>query len=444
MENFINGYPGDESGTRWNMSQTLGSEKAEFFFDRLLDYFLTEDDIRFIRECGATVVRLPLSYRHFESDSAPFKYLEKGFARLDKAIQWCTKNNLYVIIDLHAVQGWQNTDWHCDNPSRQTLFWTHKQFQDRFVALWQEFARRYASNPTVAGYNVMNEPVTNAPFGRFSSSYTPNWDVLNQIYRRVVNSIRAVDPITIIFLEGDYFSTLFSGLDQPFTENLVYTTHNYTASGFGPGAYPGTYQGVFWDRAKQEELFLSYEGTKFSRDNHVPLWVGEFGSVYNGPVNEKKYRLEALDDQISIFARHRVHWTTWTYKDVGVMGWLTLSAESEYLHTIKPALQAKYDLYSDFWMHWLPLTAVAKEVEKLADTIADTVPGLKMDHSANRTYLMQQTLSGYVGNLLQPHFAQCFQNMSENDIDRVLQSFALKNCKPNRGLLNILKKHLKS
>lgn len=126
MENFINGYPGDESGTRWVMAQTLGPAKAEFFFDRMLDYFFNEEDIRFIKSCGATVVRLPVNYRHFERDDAPFQYLQKGFARLDQAVEWCARHGVYVIIDLHAVQGWQNTDWHCDNPSRQTLFWNQK------------------------------------------------------------------------------------------------------------------------------------------------------------------------------------------------------------------------------------------------------------------------------------------------------------------------------
>jgi len=55
------------------------------------------------------------------------------------------------------------------------------------------------------------------------------------------------------------------------------------------------------------------------------------------------------------------------------MGWTTLSPESEYMRTIRPALQAKYDLYSDFWMKWLPLTPVAQDVEKLADKIGSTV-----------------------------------------------------------------------
>jgi aryl-phospho-beta-D-glucosidase BglC (GH1 family) len=442
MENFINGYPGDESGTRWTMAQVLGHAKAEFFFDRLLDYFFNEEDIRFIKECGATVVRLPVNYRHFEDDAAPFRYLEKGFTRLDKVIRWCTKHNLYVIIDLHAVQGWQNPDWHCDNPSRQTLFWTQKQFQDRFVALWEELARHYANNPTVAGYNVMNEPVTNAPYGRFGNIYHSNWESINNIYRRVVTAIRAIDPATIIFLEGDYFSTLFSGLDKPIAENLAYSSHNYTASGFGPGKYPGTYQDVYWDRNKQEEIFLKQEGTRYARSNNVPLWVGEFGSVFNGLAKEKQDRLQALDDQLEIFGQQQVHWTTWTYKDVGVMGWVTLPPETEYMRTIWPSLQAKYDLYSDFWMHWLPRTPVANDVEKLADKIEQAVVGFHIDRSANRRYLMQHTLSGYVGNFLQPHFAQCFKGMTENDIDRVLQSFAFNNCTPNKELVNVLKKHL--
>jgi hypothetical protein len=93
-------------------------------------------------------------------------------------------------------------------------------------------------------------------------------------------------------------------------------------------------------------------------------------------------------------------------------------------------------------MKWLPLTPVAQDVEKLADKIGSAVARFQIDGAANRTYLMQQTLSGYVGNLLQPYFANCFQGMTENDIDQVLQSFELKNCIPNNELVSVLKKHL--
>ena len=108
MEHFINGYPGDEHGLRATVAGVLGSQTAQFFFDRMLDYFWDEQDVAFLKRCGATVVRLPLNYRHFERDSNPFEYLDTGFARLDRALTWCAQHGIYAILDLHAVQGWQS------------------------------------------------------------------------------------------------------------------------------------------------------------------------------------------------------------------------------------------------------------------------------------------------------------------------------------------------
>src|SRR4051794_3976488 len=66
MENFIDAYPGSEHGLRATLAEVLGPGPAHFFFERLLDHFLTEADLAFIRQQGANVVRLPLNYRHFE------------------------------------------------------------------------------------------------------------------------------------------------------------------------------------------------------------------------------------------------------------------------------------------------------------------------------------------------------------------------------------------
>src|SRR5689334_11388769 len=86
MENFINGYPGSEHGVRAALVEALGASKAAFFFERLLDHMLAEADIEFLAKLGVNTVRLPFNYRHFESESAPFHYLEAGFARLTRAI----------------------------------------------------------------------------------------------------------------------------------------------------------------------------------------------------------------------------------------------------------------------------------------------------------------------------------------------------------------------
>jgi Endoglucanase len=442
MENFINGYPGSESGLRESLADTLGASKAELFLGRMLDKMLGEADLRFMKDCGATVVRLPVNYRHFEDDARPFEYKASGFARLDAMLDACERSGLYAILDLHAIQGWQNSDWHCDNDSRHSLLWEHPHFQDRFVALWEEFARRYLGRAVIAGYDVMNEPLCNATRGRFEDldRYARNWKRINGLYRRVVEAIRKIDPEHVIFLEGDYFASLFDGFEAPFAPNLAYSSHNYTASGFGPGAYPGTIGGSRWDLERQREAFLGHEGAKFAKRHGVPLWVGEFGSVYNGPEAERADRLRALDDQIGIFNEQGAHWTTWTYKDVGVMGWVTLDPRSDYMQIVAKSLEAKRLLDTDQWMGWLPDTPAKGKIRELATIVEGAIGDTEIDSNADYHYLKQAALSGYVGTLMQRSYAKLFAGMSEDRLEEVCDSFAFENCVVNRGLVEVIRR----
>ena len=441
MENFINGYTGSEHTLRATLSDILGPSKSQFFFDRMLDYLFSEDDVAFIKSLGATVVRLPLNYRHFESDAQPFRYLESGFQRLNQVLAWCQKHGVYAILDLHAAQGNQNPDWHSDNGNRQSNFWQHPHFQDRFVALWEEFARRYNGSTVVAGYNVLNEPICNIWDGRIDNSYKTNWDLINGVYRRVVNAIRAIDPEHIIFLEGDYLSSRFIGLEAPFADNLVYSSHNYIEPLQFSNNYPGTNGGEYWDRARQEKAFLQAEGTQFTREHNVPLWVGEFGPVFFGPNADLASRSRVLNDQIDVIDANGSHWTTWTYKDIGVMSWVYLNPESEYMQITKNFLKNKEDLGTDFWFSGLPSTPAKQTIRQLASILQETLCDENMDWNANAMYLQQSVASVFIGQVMQAPYARLFKGMSETELDRVLQSFALKNCLRNEGVIEAVRKH---
>ena len=454
MEDFINGHPGAEHTLRAQMAEVLGQARAQFFFERMLDYFFNEDDVIYLRKVGATVVRIPLNYRHFEDDSAPFKYKEAGFARLDQVLSHCERHGLYVILDLHSAQGWQNVHWHSDNASRISLFWEVASYQDRCIALWQEFARRYKNRAVVAGYDVLNEPCSNNDLGDYPwniySNYKANWDRMNSVYRRLVSEIRKIDSRHIIFLEGDNYAHQFSGLEKPFDDNLSYSSHNYTVPGFGPGRYPGAIQPrsaaakgpEAWDPQKQERNFMDAEGTRFTQQHNVPLWVGEFGSVYNGPPDENGDRLRAMDDQIGIFERNEVHWTTWNYKDVGVMGMLTLDHASPYMERISDLLRKKAALGTDDWMSWLPPTPVKDATAQLAEQIRQVVGDPQLDSRLNARCVKQTLLCFYTGTLMQPLYASLFKGLSENELDRILSSFSAKQCVPNQGLVDILSKYM--
>src|SRR4051794_34492709 len=137
MENFITGYPSTESAMRAAVARVLGADRAERFFDRLLDRFFDADDAQLLAELGVNCIRLPINYRHFESDAKPFELLEAGVKRLDRTIRLCGEQGIWSVIDLHAVPGAQNQHWHSDNPTHIAAFWRHPHFQDRVVHLWE-------------------------------------------------------------------------------------------------------------------------------------------------------------------------------------------------------------------------------------------------------------------------------------------------------------------
>jgi hypothetical protein len=387
------------------------------------------------------VVRLPVNYRHFEDDGDPFVYKEAGFSRFEQAVSWCEEHGLYVIIDMHAVPGWQNSHWHSDNECAVNLFWTHKHFQERLARLWQEFARRYQGRAVIAGYELMNEPCVNTPAAdlphMIGESYQPKWDVMNRVYRELAAAIRTVDSDHIIFLEGDRYGQLFDGLEAPFADNLVYSSHNYTAAGFGPGVYPGRYKKTrggetgeasdFWDAETQKALFAATPGARFARKHGVPLLVGEFGAQYNTGAGDVPYRLAAMSDQLAAYNDWGAHWTTWTYKDMGVMGWVTVDPESEYARLVAPIQAAKTALAAENFTGWDSTAIGRRKNAELAEVIAEHAPIPGTEKARYAQGLQLHTLSLYAAACLQPAYCALFKGMDKDGLDRVLASFALKN-----------------
>jgi aryl-phospho-beta-D-glucosidase BglC (GH1 family) len=81
------GYPGHESQHRAAFAKVLGKEKAEFFFDKFLEYFFQEEDAKFFASLGLNCIRIPFNYRHFEDDMNPRVLKESGFKHLDRVIE---------------------------------------------------------------------------------------------------------------------------------------------------------------------------------------------------------------------------------------------------------------------------------------------------------------------------------------------------------------------
>lgn len=290
-----------------------------------------EEDVIRLKELGATCVRFGFNGMTLEGEEArpayglyprtsrpttgsdeAGKYDEEGFRYLDRFIGWCEKHSLGAILDLHNVVGRRKGE--------DTRIWIHyhgspdpKLFQDRFVTLWREIARRFAGRSGVLAYELLNEP--NPPHDDF--------EVWNTLAARAIAAIREVDAATPIIVNSIGYANpgKFRGLKAMADANVVYSFHSYQPSAFMKQKrpwdfsvdgethyYPGWIQGRYWNR---EQLRGAIQpAVEFGEKHGVELFCGEFGCVSDcPPMTDMIY----LMDQITLFHELGIGWTMFNY-----------------------------------------------------------------------------------------------------------------------------------
>ena len=419
MENFIVGFPATEALNRRALREVLGPELGQYFFDRFADTFFTAADAAAIADVGFNVVRIPVHYRHLEDDATPLRLKESGLARLDMAVEACARNGLYTIIDLHVLPGWQNNEWHCDNPTHHAGFWGHPEFEDRVLNIWKTLAARYQGNPWVAGYEPMNEPAD------------PTGDHVARFFPRLLSTIRAVDPEHILFLKGNAYGSEFAFYTDPMP-NVVFIAFDYAIAGAaGATQYPGETKGVFYDPAALEQRYL--ELTQQARRTNTPVWVGEFGPVYSGDDAIDEYRYRVLADQLAIYGRHDANWGIWTWKDINVQGVVHLDPTSPYMTAIQPVLAKKARLATDAWGH--TDDAIRDVMAPLEQRFAAEFPS----HPNPQWWLNRLVRHILLAEPLVPEYAESFRGLTREGIDEVMSSFDLASCIRRDRLIELVK-----
>ncbi len=267
---------------RERLVELMGEDKTDQFFDAWLSNHATRADVDSMASWGYNSIRLPMHYNLFtlpiedEPVSGENTWLTKGFDMVDSLLYWCEQNSMYLILDLHAAPGGQGynaaiSDYDPDKPS----LWESQENRDKTVALWAKLAKRYADEPWIGGYDLLNEVNWNLPGN----------SALRSLYEEITDSIRAVDTEHIIFIEGNWFANDFTGLTPPWDDNMAYSFHKYWSYN-DPGSIDWVLQ---------------------LRDQHnVPLWMGEGGENSN----------VWFTDAISLFEENNIGWSFWPMKRI--------------------------------------------------------------------------------------------------------------------------------
>lgn len=265
----------------WMIEQVLleliGPSANTRFWKKYLDQYITEDDIRLLKEMGSNSVRLPFDYRLFTNES----YLgandsTRGFYYMDKVVSWCKKYRLYLLLDMHGAPGGQTGD-NIDNSYGYPFLYTDSGCQQKAIDIWKRIAMRYRNETIIMGYDLLNEPIAH-----FFDQEQLN-PLLEPLYRRMVSAIRQVDKNHLIFLEGAQWASKFTMFSTPFDNKLVYSFHKY------------------WTDTTQEVI---QEYIDFRNRYNVPVYVGETGENDDRWILAFRKLLEA----------NNIGWHYWPYK----------------------------------------------------------------------------------------------------------------------------------
>jgi endoglucanase len=299
--------------------------------------YATQEDIQFLGDQGATVIRLALHWKYFDTPM--------GFELIDNYLNWCEQAGIHVILDMHVVPP--------DEWFGQELIWNDPAAQKNFIDLWTTIASRYANRTIIAGYDLYNEPAPSTP--------EQWWNLAN----RTMSSIRSVDAHHIFFIEKTLHDSAFQLLNDP---NIVYSYHDYdpfilTHAGIDWAAdspipddhtYPGSVldgvewkdwspdavtfntqstDWVYWDSGKlKPPSGIEFATLKLSINNNVGnVWLDDFEVLKNG-VSQPIFN-PSIEEASRRYEGQPANWFFWS--ETGFTGeWSTETAHSG-THSLK-------------------------------------------------------------------------------------------------------------
>jgi aryl-phospho-beta-D-glucosidase BglC (GH1 family) len=277
----------DDYAARQTLINRFGADTADSLINTFEDAWITTRDLDNIKALGMNVIRLPFWYRNLENEDGSWR--ADAFDRMDWLVNNAWARGIYTILDFHGVVGGQSTAEHTGEVRPTAEFWSNADDQARTVDIWQRIADHFRDNPGVAGYDLINEP-TGAP------TRTALWNMYDRLYQ----AIRAVDPDHITYIEGTWGSWDWDMLPNPATygwTNVVYEMHEYQ---FGSTGDP---QAVMRGTDLQVNDFLAHQSW------NVPCYIGEFNDFGPGPTPDSVWQYA-----VQQFQAHDMNWSEWAYK----------------------------------------------------------------------------------------------------------------------------------
>ena len=233
-----------------------------------------------ISNWGANVIRIPVH---------PLWWRERGEEQylewIDEAVEWAKELEMYLIID-----------WHSIGNLRTELFTReiyNTSLRETFE-FWRLISERYADEPTIAFYEIFNEPtISSERLGRIT------WEQWKEIVTDIITIIYAHNPDAIPLVAGfnwgyDLTPVRHSPLD---IEGIAYVTHPYPQKREQP--WVPKWEEDFGFVADDYPVFATEFGymREYERGAHVPV------------IGDEEYG----EKIINYFREKGISWVAWVF-----------------------------------------------------------------------------------------------------------------------------------
>jgi endoglucanase len=256
-------------------------------------------------------VRIPTNYMFWTRD---FDYIhpdERVFERIDGYLDACRTRGMHMSLNMHRAPGYCING----NDRERHNLWLDPAPQEGFIAIWENWARRYKGIPgQELSFDLVNEPPNVGEHGFTRENHAA-------LIRRTVAAIRAIDPgrqIVIDGIGGGHFAmpeladlgVVHSGRGyQPFpvSHHAAPWWPDYAEA--PEPVWPGLrWHDMVWDRDTLREFYAPWRDVERAGAH---IHIGECG-CFNKTPNDVAMRW--MSDMFGLFKEFRWGFSLWQFE----------------------------------------------------------------------------------------------------------------------------------
>jgi endoglucanase len=282
-------YWNSQIGRGINMGNMMEAPREGAWLERLQENYFD-----LIKEVGFSSVRIPVRWSAHAAEEAPYTIDAKFLKRVDEIVEQALTRDLIVILNIHHYREFM------EDPE------VH---EDRLLGIWKQLSEHYSNQPKALCFEILNEP---------TNKVTP--EIWNRVQNKAIRLIRETNPDRIIFVAPLGWNRIhhLKNLELPSHDrNLIASVHFYEPFGF-------THQGARWvehhiptgrkwtgtDEEKAEMIADLDEAVRWSKENNIPINIGEFGA-YSKADMESRARWTAF--LCRAMEKRNMSWNYWEF-----------------------------------------------------------------------------------------------------------------------------------